>query len=40
MVHISKKKISSMNANFAKKRKCVERKEESRKKAILTQQKV
>ena len=36
MVHISKKRISSMNANEAKKRKREERKEESRKKAILT----
>jgi len=35
-VHISKKRISSMNANEAKKRKREERKEESRKKAILT----
>jgi len=33
MVHISKKKRSSMNANLAKKRKCEERKEESRKKS-------
>jgi len=36
MARISKKKISSMNANLAKKRKRKEREEESRKKVILT----